>query len=504
MKARILLVIGFGILTSLLLLAQTGTVEQAFPLLFHGGTINANGDIRWESLLYATNIASTAGTAAINFLKADGSPQPVSLNAGPEQSTHTLTIPGGMTRIYRMTSAYPQINVFWGRAQVSSGVRLTGDFLLYGTNGIANDALISFARQIGSASFKSREMTISPVLLGAVTEMTQREVVLAAANPGVTPADVTATLFDNDHNQQGTISFTIPAGGQVFRFLAGDFQRTLEGGRVEIVSSQDIYVAALQFLNQFFSTIDIANGTHHPNMAPMVNVESPTNAKVFTVSAVTLSGWGFDPDGSISKLEYSVDGGAYNEVQFTVDRPDVKAAFSAAPLKSGFSINLSLANGSHTVSVRMTDNLGAITEQSRSFSVNRPVIVPQDGDYEGWSDDAQSTPAGTRVFWNMTISGGRITYLSALHIYMICNGVQKDGGMKIVGSSLLPTLAITDGHFVLGPQQGWICENLMGEFMNSTSAKISYSRDNQGTCWATSFRDCPSISTFAPNVVKVR
>lgn len=116
------------------------------------------------------------------------------------------------------------------------------------------------------------------------------------------------------------------------------------------------------------------------NQPPNTSIEAGPPDGARTAAGVTFQLRGVDPDGQVTKILVSVDGGA--EQELAVD------AEGRATLQFSEARGNLLSQGNHVVSFRAVDNLGAVdaTPASRSFFVAsgfRPIIRFQAGPADG-------------------------------------------------------------------------------------------------------------------------
>lgn len=110
-------------------------------------------------------------------------------------------------------------------------------------------------------------------------------------------------------------------------------------------------------------TVNVANGI---NQAPFGDIESPTgDAGVIegANSAFLVQGWVLD-DAAVDHVDVLVDGHDVVRAICCTPRPDIQAVYPGVPnsLFSGWSAYIdstALINGTHTISVRATDNKGS-------------------------------------------------------------------------------------------------------------------------------------------------
>jgi len=107
---------------------------------------------------------------------------------------------------------------------------------------------------------------------------------------------------------------------------------------------------------------------------------APVGAHVF------VSGWGFESI-PISAVTVFVDNVAVGNAFYGTARPDVKQGIPSAPLYSGFSLGMNitaLSNGTHTISVEVTDSANNVTAMQNypngpltaiQIDVNNPAPV---------------------------------------------------------------------------------------------------------------------------------
>jgi hypothetical protein len=99
-----------------------------------------------------------------------------------------------------------------------------------------------------------------------------------------------------------------------------------------------------------------------PNVRPSVSATGPSSgASLLTTQSVTATANASDSDGSVSRVEFRLDGGSWQ-------------SDSSSPYSRGFG---TLSPGSHTIQYRARDNDGEYSfTASRSFSVVLPNVAP--------------------------------------------------------------------------------------------------------------------------------
>ena len=461
-------------LLKLVFFASFGTIrgqntELVIPLLFHGGTIAKVGDFRWESTLYFNNNGSLV-PLTVGFYEQNGTPLSVELvtivppgsvaQTIPPDSVQVFDVEGGKSPAFKLTSSFGgQIKVFWAAlAMPSTATKLTYafDFKLLGLVREATGVEFLDSGQITRA-VKSKAATVHPVQIGPAPGFNQRKPVLAMVNKGSNVANVTVTVYDSEGNSHGSFSVNVPVMNQVMEFLDGRFPGlSLDSARATVISSVDVWLSALQFLNGSSVPVEITDGIFIPNQAPQVNLENPP--VTVTTALFLVSGWAVDPDGTLASVELTVDNGAVTTVPLNINRQDVKDFFASlgktVQLNSGFAKEVGpLTNGPHTAKVKITDSAGATTEVSKTFTVNRPAVVPLAGEYYGPIDPLTSTPPGVADgqsrFYVRVIQAGPNEFLvdrwDALGFVDQCDGGTQRTSFAIITPS--SPQAVVDGSF---------------------------------------------------------
>jgi hypothetical protein len=157
-------------------------------------------------------------------------------------------------------------------------------------------------------------------------------------------------------------------------------------GVVEFTSTNDKHVISVKSMDNEGAedptpaTAELTLAEIAANKPPSTAIESGPANGATTASGVTFVVTGKDPDGTVTKILYSVDGGTETEVP--VD--------SEGRARIEFSERLGnlLSPGNHVVAARAVDNLGAVDEtpDSRSFFVSsgfQPIIRFQAGPSDG-------------------------------------------------------------------------------------------------------------------------
>lgn len=102
------------------------------------------------------------------------------------------------------------------------------------------------------------------------------------------------------------------------------------------------------------------------------NFESPAANDIVSGVAV-IRGWGFDTTGGqITSIQLTIDGVSQGAVACCTARPDVQAAFPAAPINSGFGLTTNWGNfaaGPHTIRVQITSTSGTFDSGERNITV---------------------------------------------------------------------------------------------------------------------------------------
>lgn len=106
----------------------------------------------------------------------------------------------------------------------------------------------------------------------------------------------------------------------------------------------------------------------------LVAIGEPAEASTYA-GISNLRGWSISPVG-INRVEYSIDGKAFDTVPYGGRRGDIGAAYPNYPSsdKSGYSMAFNYKNlepGSHNITVRAYDNNGKYNETSKSFYTDR-------------------------------------------------------------------------------------------------------------------------------------
>jgi hypothetical protein len=98
---------------------------------------------------------------------------------------------------------------------------------------------------------------------------------------------------------------------------------------------------------------------------PLLYIDFPV-AKTNVAGSVNVTGWAIDDTG-IAKVELFVDGQLAGTAAYGTPRPDVQQAYPWAVVNSGYQVVLDTTrqpNGSHTLTVRASDQSGNHAEQS--------------------------------------------------------------------------------------------------------------------------------------------
>ena len=462
---------------------QVATRTLVFPLMVNGpgpGAIKKAGDIRYSTTFFVANNSTTDAQFTLEFFTQSGQPYVVgvsssTLETAEVSSKYILNIPANRTQAIPLTEG-DTIDVFRGQVTAPLFVSAAAEYYLFAAelvNGQLVERFRSFARFAGADSFAGQRFFVTPVLLGANNVFGQRDLVLSIANPGSTAASALVTLLASDNSVAGTLNLTVPAMGQQFRLLSlVDFPGVVLNGRLRGSASQDVYVGAIQFRNEFFTAVRVEKD----NFPPIVGIDSPSEGQAFTVNSVSLNGWAGDQDSILANAEVLVDGGAAVSVPLTIDRPDVPRVFPGVQLKSGYTYTISaLANGAHSVRVRATDNMGVSVEMVRNFVVNVPKLVFQSGTYKGDYDPVASLPADGRIIKasmvaNVTSNGDGNGILNGLG-YDLRIGCPSNGNTSgVSGPVSLGKDSINDGKFSTSLANG--AETSTGKFTSSTTMDV--------------------------------
>lgn len=498
--------------------AQSTT--QVISLLFHSGTITNPGDFRWEKEDYLLNNGTTNGTAQVDFFDTDGTPLVVTFEGTAALSSHVFILGPGQSAKLKMTSTFGgQIKVFWARVALSANMALVADDKLYAMSQDRTINFFDFGRLSTSLIpkvAKGNALTIFPVITGVVQGFSQRKPTISLVNDNQVAANVVVTLFQTSGAQLGSFNVNLAPNAQNLIFLDDKFPGVLvDGGRVTITANVAVDVAAMQFLDAAFLPIDIFQGAYTPSSAPTLNVEAPKEGDVFTGTGssinVQIGGWTFVTSGNLAArqvanesggteaqfgVDVSLDGGPSFFVQLTVPRQDVVDAFAGqgitVPLICGFSFSRLVANGSHSVKVTATNDVGVTTEKTVNFTVRLTQPPNFDGNYAGDLDSNASTPTGMTAHWVMTVSGGKVTKLEIQNWHLVCGSGPNVIGIAIVqtinGVSNINLMVDTNGEFKLGPTS---CGSMTGKFSGNSSVSVSYTKLG-GSCWNDT--TCPAVN----------
>jgi Big-like domain-containing protein len=124
----------------------------------------------------------------------------------------------------------------------------------------------------------------------------------------------------------------------------------------------DMYLIAGDYLTARQIVYDLHQHLAVPDIfSPFGNTDAPSPGS--TISGIApVEGWTFD-DNNVAKVEILVDGTLDGSASYGSARPDVADAWPHAPANIGFSYSLDtakLANGPHTINVRVTDYSGNV------------------------------------------------------------------------------------------------------------------------------------------------
>ncbi len=155
------------------------------------------------------------------------------------------------------------------------------------------------------------------------------------------------------------------------------------------------------------------------NQAPFGELEYPGRNQTMN-GVYPIMGWALD-DGSVTRVQVVVDGGAYGEAVMGVHRPDIANRFPgvSAAEYAGFIYNINtarLTNGVHVIGIRLWDDKGAsrLIGQRRVQVLNNDANLAPFGRIEyplpdhtfyasgcweggGWSGDEYSEPNAVEV-----------------------------------------------------------------------------------------------------------
>jgi hypothetical protein len=208
-------------------------------------------------------------------------------NPGPDGGT-TAPLPPG----YPATAPLPIPDVETGSVRIGY-VIVTGD---------TGSGLPVTTLTYGSVSggIVQSQSALLPAPLTAGTSMALnivtgigRNLGVAIANPGGTSAQITLTIYDLNGNAVGTpATFSIPAGGQIARFVTELFPAATLGvafrGSVSIQSSAPVSIIGLRFSGMQFSTVPVP--VSNPAAVPANGPVGGSNATMFP-QFVMSGGW---------------------------------------------------------------------------------------------------------------------------------------------------------------------------------------------------------------------
>jgi hypothetical protein len=138
------------------------------------------------------------------------------------------------------------------------------------------------------------------------------------------------------------------------------------------VTTEDVYLIP----GDYTAARNVVYGLHQalpPSdiFTPIGNVDAPAAGSTISGSNVQISGWAID-NVAVSTVAILIDGTLEGSVPFTIDRPDVVAAYpNLAPLLCGWTFPLdskTLTNGIHVITVQVTDT-------SNNVAVLPPISV---------------------------------------------------------------------------------------------------------------------------------
>ncbi|MEK7506944.1 MAG: hypothetical protein AAB585_00150 [Patescibacteria group bacterium] len=385
---------------------QNGQTTRVMPLVVAGGVPANPGEIGFVATLLAQSNAQASSDFSLELRNQDGNPVVFGLREVTGGQISSGVVLFGASQILSLEPkeqrnflfVFPSeisITTFWLNAQVPGGVNLLVQFDFLAMTSARNVKQFSFIRARPDA-VKSAAFTVDGVLLGIPAynpkNLGQREVVLAMTNPNNTAVTGTVTYRDQDGVDVKSVSYSVPAMGQNrnLLFLAGSAPALPFEGSAVVTSSAPIYLGIWSFENEFFTDVKPVPEIFVPNAPPRVNIEVE-DGRVFTSSPQEIGGWAIDQDGTLANVQVTIDSGTPSSVPLNINRSDVQAAFPGSQLNSGWKTSQMLGNGQHTIKVSATDSQGATAEQTRSFSVNRPAVVPLAGEYQGVIDLTAST-----------------------------------------------------------------------------------------------------------------
>jgi len=164
------------------------------------------------------------------------------------------------------------------------------------------------------------------------------------------------------------VSFVVPANASI-----GNVALTVQGTSGSLNHSVPLTLGMTSSLQGFWN---LWTGTAVPQGNP-----ATLSGHIF------VSGWGFETI-AINTLTVFVDNIAVGNAFYGLARPDVKQGIPSAPLYSGFSLGVDttkLSNGTHTISVQVTDAANNVTLMQNypngpltaiQVNINNPTPVP--------------------------------------------------------------------------------------------------------------------------------
>jgi hypothetical protein len=166
-------------------------------------------------------------------------------------------------------------------------------------------------------------------------------------------------------------------------------------------------------IKPLFLAMSLAAVAGTAQAAPRLQLESPM-ANDIESGIANVIGWSTDDQNgvAITSVSMSIDGNAEKELAYGADRPDVERNFpdddDARSSGYAYTINTkNLSNGTHTVTITSTNELGETKTVTNDFHVSNP---PK-GTASAWYDEvdlsgATARVSGQRIFLDgVTING---------------------------------------------------------------------------------------------------
>ena len=188
------------------------------------------------------------------------------------------------------------------------------------------------------------------------------------ATYGVNRNDICGTLPNRPPNCPGIgFQFTLNTVNGAVQLPNGQHSLQLrvtdESGRFSVIPEKPVAI-----------NVDNAN-----NDAPIGRITFPTsNAKLS--GTVKLTGWAYDPDGTIQSVDFFVGLRAAGTLQYGLPAPEVCAALRDVPgcpnigFEGDFDTTL-LPNGQHLLYIRVRDNKSRITTLPDPTAYGMPITI---------------------------------------------------------------------------------------------------------------------------------